>query len=83
MRQENALAVLTGKTLEVCYIYQIPLTLMRFPLLVMDEDYCYRKVTELEPVDRERFGRVYKELANPSQIKWGVGSLKEQVGHPA
>jgi hypothetical protein len=91
-RQENILAMLIGKVVEVCYVHEIPLTLMRFPLLVEDEEYCYRKVVELEPVNRERFGEVYKELANPSQVKWsrpdgpgsgGAGVIREQERRPA
>jgi hypothetical protein len=83
MPGENVLAMLIGKVVEVCYVYDIPLTLMRFPLLVEDEDYCYRKVTELEPIDRKHFGEVFRELANPSQIKWSSGITQERVRHPA
>ena len=84
-RQENILAMLTGKVLEVCYVYQVPLTLMRFPRFVMDEEYCYRKVVEFEPgIDRGQFGRVWRELANPDQIKVGNPRLDQvEVGHPA
>lgn len=84
-RQENVLVMLTGKVLEVCYVYQIPLTLMRFPQLVMDEEYCYRKVVTFEnDIDRREFGRVWRELANPAQIRIGNQRLdKVEVRHPA
>jgi hypothetical protein len=83
--QENVLAMLTGKVLEVCYVYQIPLTLMRFPQFVMDEEYCYRKVVTFEnDIDRREFGRVWRELANPDQIRIGNPRLdKVEVRHPA
>ena len=80
--QENILAMLTGKVLEVCYVYQIPLTLMRFPLLVIDEEYCYRKVAEFgENIDRRQFGRVWRELANPDQIEVYPRPVEVEVGH--
>ena len=44
--QENVLAMLVGKVLEACYLYQIPLTMMRFPRLVQDEEYCYKRIGE-------------------------------------
>jgi len=81
--QENILAMLVGKVMEACYLYDIPLTMMRFPESVTDEEYCYRKVTELEPINRQRFGKVFRELANPSQIKWSGRASKEQVRYPA
>ena len=83
--QENILAMLTGKVLEVCYVYQVPLTLMRFPRFVMDEEYCYRKVVEFErDIDRRQFGRVWRELANPDQIQVSNPRLDQvEVGHPS
>jgi hypothetical protein len=81
--QENVLALLVGKVLEACYIYHIPLTLMRFPRLVQDEEYCYKKIGEFDgAINRDRFGEVFRELANPSQIKWSREAIKEQIGSP-
>lgn len=62
--QENILAMLTGKVLEACYLYEIPLTLMSFPRLVQDEQYCYDKMSEFAEVDRETFGDKWKELVH-------------------
>lgn len=70
--QENVLAMLVGKVLEVCYVYRIPLTLMRFPTIVFSEDYCYRKVNSFVKVERSKFGEVYRDLANPEQIRHRV-----------
>jgi hypothetical protein len=61
--QENVLAMLVGKVLEIHYFYGVPLTLMRFPRLVEDEQYCYHKVSEFVDVDRLLFGEKWKELA--------------------
>jgi hypothetical protein len=79
-RQENILALLVGKVVEVCYLYDVPLTLMRFPQLVEDADYCFRKVTEFDEINRKRFDAEFERLAQPSQIKWG---LPEKVRAPA
>lgn len=74
--QENILAMLVGKVVEACYIYDIPLTMMRFPEIVTDEDYCYRKVCEIEHIDRKEFSRVWKGLANPEQIQFNSRVIK-------
>ncbi|NIR27212.1 MAG: hypothetical protein GWN77_09675 [Gammaproteobacteria bacterium] len=60
--QENVLAMLTGKVLEACYLYRIPLTLMRFPRLVEDDAYCWLKVSEFADVDYDDFREKWTEL---------------------
>lgn len=62
--QENVLAMLTGKVLEACYLYGIPLTLMRFPRLVQDDAYCWLKMSEFVEVDYGDFLKKWKELVN-------------------
>jgi len=62
--QENVLAMLTGKVVEACYLYGIPLTMMRFPRLVQDDAYCWLKVSEFADVDYGDFEDKWKELVN-------------------
>ena len=57
----NAYAI--GRTVEVCFLYEIPCTLMKFPLLVEDEEYCYQKITRcFSGIDREEFSKIYRYL---------------------
>jgi hypothetical protein len=83
-QQENVLAMFTGKVLEACYIYRIPLTLMRFPRFVMDEEYCYRKVVCFdEGIDREEHRRAWFGLSDPGRIQTHTEITGERIGHPS
>ena len=71
--QERVLAIALGRTIEACYLFKIPCTIMEFPLFVEDVDYCYRK---LDPIFRfngdagvDSFWEKFLELANPSGIR--------------
>jgi hypothetical protein len=74
--QENVLAMIAGKVLEACYLYEIPLTLMHFPLIVEDEEYCYRKVSEFcDDINRGEFAEVWGGLADPQKIQIHQGAV--------
>jgi hypothetical protein len=66
--QENVLAMLTGKVLETCYLYKIPLTLMRFPRLVEDDAYCWLKMSEFADVEYSDFKKVWDELVRGFEL---------------
>jgi hypothetical protein len=44
--------------------------------LVMNEAYCYGKLSALGRIDRGEFTRVFLELARPGQIKWNEKTLQ-------
>lgn len=67
--QESALAWVLGKAVDACVVHKIPLTIMRFPELIEDEQYCYNRLNPIFKIDRKKFSKVFKELANPKQIK--------------
>ncbi len=71
--QAASLAIALGRTIEACYLFKIPCTIMEFPLFVEDYTYCFQK---LGPIFR--FGKYGKdgsfkekflELANPGGIR--------------
>ena len=68
LEQTKIIAKALGVALEVCTLKEIPMTTMIFPRLVEDEDYCYQKLSEVFKLNRKKFEKVFKELANPSQI---------------
>jgi hypothetical protein len=70
MDQASVHALALGRALEACLVCDIPYTLMMFPRLVQDEQYCYDCLVEGLEVDREDFGVVFSDLARPQQVRW-------------
>ena len=66
--QGNIHALCLGRTIEACIIYEIPCTILRFPLLVVNAEYCYQKLSVLGPIDRKDFNTCFRKLARPKQI---------------
>ena len=59
--QANVKAMALGRAIEACLLYSIPCTVMTFPLLVRDADYCYRKLDGLN-LDLVKFYPAFYEL---------------------
>lgn len=55
-------AMALGRVVEACLLYSVPCTIMAFPLLVQDVDYCYRKLSEYRMFDKDEMGQIWKEL---------------------
>jgi hypothetical protein len=70
MDQASVHALALGRAVEACLMCEIPYTIMLFPRLVRDMEYCWEKMSEGLRMDRKEFERLYGELANPGQIKW-------------
>ncbi len=68
--QANIHAIAIGRTIEAVIMFGLPLTMLHFPRMVIDLDYCYKKVCEWKRINYSDFTQVYRELANPKQIKW-------------
>lgn len=76
--QESVHALMLGKCIEACYLYDVPYTLMKFPRLVTDARYCYDSLDmvfgwhdPLEFVDEvANFNRIFNELSDTDNIKW-------------
>lgn len=68
--QANTHAIAIGRTIEAVVMFGLPLTMLHFPRMVIDAEYCYQKICEWQPVDYNYFLEVFQELANPQQIKW-------------
>ena len=69
--QAEVLAMALGKTIEACMLYNIPCTMMHFPLLVQDMEYCYEKLKRLGNIDYLKFAEEFNLLARPEQIVHG------------
>ena len=59
-----------GHTIESCVVCDLPYTIMKFPDLVEDEDYCFKKLSECFKIDRKKFSEVFKNTAKPEMIKF-------------
>jgi hypothetical protein len=70
--QASIMAMALGRVIEACYVFNIPCTMMKFPLFVQDMDYCYTKMKHIAEIEIKRgeFKKWWKKLANPDQIKW-------------
>jgi hypothetical protein len=74
--QIQACDILLGKAVEACVTARVPFSIVRFPELVQDKDYCWNEIrTALsdcfsEDPDEELFSVVFNELSNPSMIKY-------------
>ena len=73
--QESVHALMLGKCIEACYLYDIPYTLMKFPRLVADAPYCYRCLNEVFGWDNyeqdvQEFYDKFNELSDVDSIKW-------------
>ena len=69
--QTEVLAMALGKAIEACMLYGIPCTMMHFPLLVKDMEYCYGKLKGLGNIDYLKFTKEFNYLARPEQIVHG------------
>lgn len=69
--QAEVLAMALGRAVEACMLYSIPCTMMHFPLLVQDVEYCYTKLKELGNIDYFKFTEEFNLLARPEQIVHG------------
>jgi hypothetical protein len=61
-------AMVFGRVVEVCYLYHLPLHIIRFPELVQSADYCYQRLQPIFGFDRDTFKAKHKELAWPSPV---------------
>lgn len=68
--EENSLASLIGKAIESAIIFDIPYTFMKFPDLVLNEDYCFKKLSECFKINRKEFSKAFKKCAKPEIIKF-------------
>lgn len=68
--QAEVMAEALGRVVEACVLFELPCTVMRFPDLVVSEEYCYQKLNGVLPLERAAFGKAFNELSNPDQIKW-------------
>ena len=77
MDQTSVLGLALGFALEACLMCDIPYTLMLFPRLVEDGDYCREKLAEGLPIDPAKFEGIFAELARPEQVVWRHGRKGE------
>lgn len=68
--QANIMALALGRTIEACFLYEVPCTLMRFPTIVTNWEYCYHKLRPvLDEVSEQEFLTAWRRLARPQQIQ--------------
>lgn len=77
MDQASVHALALGRAIEACLMCDIPYTIMLFPRLVEDPDYCRAKLSEGLSIDPVRFQGIFAELANPKQVVWRGDGRKE------
>ena len=71
----NAIAV--GRTVEACMLFDVPLSLMHFPHLITNKDYCFEGLQNiLGDIHEERFSDTFDALADPSRIQIRIGESK-------
>lgn len=68
--QANIHGLALGRTLNACWVCGLPHTVIMFPHMVQDADYCYDRLTRAFDLDRERFDEEWRNLARPEQIRW-------------
>jgi hypothetical protein len=59
-------AMVFGRTVEVAYLYHIPLHIIRFPEFVHSARYCYERLTSIFDFDYDIFEAKHEELAWPN-----------------
>jgi hypothetical protein len=68
--QEKVLHWAVGKTIEGVGLFDIPLTIMNFPAIVQDPNYCFYKLKIPFPnIEKKEFMEVWKKTANPKMIQ--------------
>jgi len=68
--QANIHGLALGRTMEAVWVLGLPHTVMMFPNLVRDEEYCYRCLSNAFELERGRFAEEWRRLSNPGQIRW-------------
>ena len=57
-----------GCAIEAAVLHEIPTTVMKFPDIVTNPDYCYHKLSEgLKMPGKRKFNKVFKELCQEHQ----------------
>lgn len=59
-------AAMFGRALEACYLYRIPVSILRFPLLVESAEYCFERlnrVFKFHSSQQEVFREMHQELS--------------------
>jgi hypothetical protein len=68
--QEAVLALAVGRVVEACVLYDVPLTLMHFPRLIQDAEYCYDQLKGNDMTfGWQHFRAEHERLANPEQVR--------------
>lgn len=67
--QANIHGLALGRALEACWVCELPHTVLMFPRLVLDEEYCYQGLARAFTLDREEFQTQWRNLAKPKQIQ--------------
>jgi hypothetical protein len=68
--QTEVMAAALGRVVEACVLFELPCTVLRFPELITNEEYCFYKLTDVFDISRIEFRKAFRELSNPKQIKW-------------
>lgn len=68
--QENIHGLALGKAMDAVWTCGLPHTVMFFPRLVQDADYCYNGLSRGLELERGEFDEAFSELARPTQVKW-------------
>jgi hypothetical protein len=67
--QATIMAMSVGRTVEACVLFEVPCTILRFPSLVTDPAYCYRKLRGIVDQDYNEFLEAWTQLSRPQQIR--------------
>lgn len=62
-------AAMFGRAMEACYLFYLPVTVLRFPLFVKDADYLFARLNPIFDINGLRFMKVFRELADPEMIQ--------------
>ena len=68
--QANILAMVLGRVIEACFLWEVPCTMLHFPTIVTDPGYCHSKLAPVLGADitEQEFITAWTALARPSQI---------------
>jgi len=77
--QEQVLAWALGKITATAINHNLPVTFIKYPQLVQDPSYCFKKLSPIFKLNKKKFLRVYTELAGANKIKQKIGLVRKLI----
>jgi hypothetical protein len=75
--QEQVLTWALGKITETASKHNIPITFLRYPKLLEDPDYCFKKLELVFKLNKKKFLKIHQELVGAKRVKKDISIFRK------